>query len=161
MGESAGVRSETDRTTLTPSVTVTWLGGVVTTARLLREEGDLVTAGNVTRTDRTDIGGTMSFSVRPPAALVNLPSDVRAELAVNASDASICLQSAGAGECATISDSRRRQVDLRLDTAFPPNMRGGASFSYVLTDQRHTSSKFSQVIFSVFLDINFLASQIR
>ncbi len=52
-------------------------------------------------------------------------------------------------------------MDLRLDTAFPPSMRGGASFSYVLNDQRHTSSKFSQMVVSVFLDINFLASQIR
>lgn len=160
-GTAGGVLSETDRTTVTPSVTVTWSGGVVTTARLLREEGDLVTAGNLTRSDRTDVGGTMSFSVRPPAALVDLPSDVRAEVALNASDAAICLQRVGNTECATISDSRRRQVDLRLDTAFPPNMRGGASFSYVLTDQRHTSSKFSQVILTVFLDINFLASQIR
>jgi hypothetical protein len=146
---------------VTPTLTVTWIGGVVTTAQYTKERGDALTSGNQTLSSRTGWGGTMTFSVRTPRAFVRLPSDLRTELAVNSLDVFLCLQRAELAECSTISDSRRRQVDVRVDTAFPPNMRGGASFSYVLTDQRHTSSKFSQVILSVFLDINFLASQVR
>jgi hypothetical protein len=157
----AGIFAESDRQSLTPALTVTWIGGVVTTAQYTKERGDALTSGNQTLSDRTGWGGTMTFSVRTPRRLLRLPSDLRTELAVNSLDVFMCLQRAELTECSTISDSRRRQVDVRVDTAFPPNMRGGASFSYVLTDQRHTSSRFSQVILSVFLDINFLASQVR
>lgn len=120
-----------------------------------------MTSGNLTRSDETAWGGTLAFAARAPSWLVRLPSDVRTTLALSSRDVFVCLRRAGTDDCSPVSDSRRRQADVRVDTAFPPNMRGGASFSYILTDQRATSSKISQMIFSVFVDINFLASQIR
>ena len=103
----------------------------------------------------------MNFSFRAPRALVRLPSDIRTAVSVSSTSASLCLRRVGSTTCTSVSDSRRRQVDIRLDTGFPPSMRGGASFSYVFNEQRHTSSRISQVVFSVFVDVNFLASQVR
>ncbi len=156
-----GVLAQTNRTMFTPSLTLTWTGGIVTTAEYSRTRSDVMTSGNLTRSDETAWGGTLAFAARAPSWLVRLPSDVRTTLALSSRDVFVCLRRAGTDDCSPVSDSRRRQADVRVDTAFPPNMRGGASFSYILTDQRATSSKISQMIFSVFVDINFLASQIR
>ena len=131
------------------------------TVEARRIRSDLLTSGNLTRNEETGWGGTLSFSARAPRWLVRLPSDVRTSVAVSSSDVSVCLQRAGSGVCSPVSNSRRRQVDVRLNTAFPPNMRGGASFSYILTDQRHISSRFSQMVLTVFMEINFLDSRIR
>ena len=103
----------------------------------------------------------MAFSMRSPNWLARLPTDIRTTVGVNARDNVVCLRRANTGNCAPVSDTRRRAFDLRLDTAFPPNMRGGANFSYVLTEHRHSSNRFRELTFSVFVDINFQASQIR
>lgn len=157
----AGVFAQTDLTSITPSVTFTWVSGIVTTGNLRKIRSDLITSGNLTRNDETGWGGTLSFAVRAPQWLVRLPSEVRAAVAVSSNDQLVCLLRASSDDCVPVSDSRRRQMDVRLNTAFPPSMRGGASFSYILTDQRHTSSRFSQLVLTVFLEINFLDSRIR
>lgn len=160
-GVGAGVRTENNSTAITPSVTLTWGGGVVTSAQFSKLRNDILTSGNITRSDRTEWGGTMTFSFQAPAWLVRVRRAIRATASASIADQLLCIQSPESQECSAVSDSRRRQVDIRLDTGFPPNMRGGASFSYVLTDQRHTSNKFSQVIFTIFVDINFLSAQVR
>jgi hypothetical protein len=158
---SGGIFTENRASNLSPSITLTWVAGVVTTAQFSRIRSEVLTAGNLTLNDERSWGGTVNFSFRAPAMMFRLPNDIRTTLTAVATDATLCQQRAESPDCAIVSDSRRRQVDVRLDTGFPPSMRGGASFSYVLTEERHTSSKFSQMVFTIFLDINFLASQVR
>ncbi len=86
---------------------------------------------------------------------------MNATVSYNSSRVSVCLLRTGADTCRTISDSRRRQFDVRLDTGFSDTVRAGMSFSYVLSDQRHTASRVSQVAFAVFADVNLIAGQIR
>ncbi len=156
-----GVFTENKSTSYTPSVTLTWVGGVVTTAQYSMLRGELLTSGNLTRSDRSEGGVSMAFSFRAPRWLVRLPGEVRTSLALNVSEQLVCIQRPDSEQCSAVSDSHREQVDFNMDTGFPPSMRGGVSFRYVLTDQRHTSSKFSQVILTVFVTINFLAGQER
>jgi len=40
-------------------------------------------------------------------------------------------------------------------------LRGGANFSYVVNDLRHTSDRLSQVLFTIFLDLRLFAGEIR
>ena len=155
------VLTENRSTTVAPSLTLTWVGGIVTSGQYSRATGDALTSGNVTRSDRTDWAGNINFSFRAPRSLVRLPSALRSAIALASSDILVCLVRAGSEECVPVSDSRRRRVDLRLDTGFSPEVTGGASFGYVLTDQRHTSTRFSQMIFTIFVEINFRAGQIR
>jgi hypothetical protein len=158
---TTGVFTETISTNFAPTVTLTWAAGVVSRIEYLRFQSDMLTSGNLTVNDVQRLGASLNFSVKAPGWLVRLPSEIRTSLTASATDDSMCLERSGSTECTSVSESRRRQLDFRLDTAFPPSMRGGASFTYVLTEERHTSSKFSQMVFTVFLNINFLASQVR
>jgi hypothetical protein len=157
----AGVFTENNSSTLTPNMTLTWASGVVTTVQVSHQRAEVLTSGNLTVNEETRWGGRLNFSFKAPRMLARLPNDIRAAVAVSATHASLCLQRVTSAECVIVSDSRRQQVDVRLDTGFPPSMRAGATFSYVLRDERHTSSKLSQFVLTVFLDINFLASQVR
>jgi hypothetical protein len=154
-------RTENRSTLVNPSVTVTWVGGVLTGFQYGRTITNSFTSGNVTRSDREDWAGNLSFAFRAPSSLVRLRSPLRASMAFGISDLLVCLNQPGSSDCVTVSDSRRRQADIKLDTGFSPTITGGASFGYVLTEQRHTATRLSQVIFTVFAEINFSAGSIR
>ncbi len=156
-----GVFTEATSSNFTPTVTLTWAAGVVSRVEYFRFQSDVTTSGNLTVNDVQRIGASLNFSFRAPQWLVRLPSEMRTALMASATNDDVCLRRGESTECVPVSESRRQQVDLRLDTAFPPSMRGGVSLSYVLTEELHTSSKFSQMVLTVFLDINFLASQVR
>ena len=143
----------------TPSVTVTWTAGITTGAHYGESRTDLTAAGNTTRNDRVDWGGNLSFPFRAPRSLVRLPNSIRTVLSGSASDTRACLIRAGTSECAAVADSRRRQLDARMDTGMSSTVVGGLSFSYILTDQRHLSSRFSQYVFTVFAEINFVTGR--
>jgi hypothetical protein len=153
--------SENRSTTVNPSVTLSWVKGIITAGQYTHTLSELVSAGNVTRTERDDWSGSLTFAFRVPRSVVRLPNLLRSTVRVTASDLLVCLVRAGADQCTTISDSRRRQADLRMDTGFSSSVSGGLSFSYVLTEQRHTATKLSQVIATVFAEINFQAGQVR
>jgi hypothetical protein len=154
-------RTENRSRTFNPSLTLTWVGGLLTGAQYSRTTTDVVTAGNVTRSDREDWGANASVSFRSPTRLLRLRNPLRSSLAITFSDVLVCLTRAATADCVPVSDSRRTQADMRLDTGFSPSVTGGASFGYVLTEQRHTATKLSQAIFTVFAEINFSAGQVR
>ncbi|MFQ6046623.1 MAG: cell surface protein SprA, partial [Gemmatimonadales bacterium] len=155
------VEIESKSRLISPTMTVAWAGGVTTTGGLTISESQAITAGNITETDRLDWGGTVTFVVSPPVTLFAAGNEIRTTGRFNSSKVTVCLLRAGSDECRTVADSRRRQLDLRLDTGLSSVVRGGASFGYVLSDQRHSSSKISQVVFTVFADINLFTGQLR
>lgn len=163
LGTATGpaVRTHTATSTVAPSVTVSWVGGVSTTGRLTVATSDLITAGNLTHSERVEWGGAMHFAFRAPRGLVRLREAIQANLAYNASKTAVCLQRVRSDECRTVSDSRRHQLDLRLDTGLSELLRGGSTLTYVLSDQRHTSSRLTQVVFTIFADISLFAGQLR
>jgi hypothetical protein len=161
-GGEGGVAGETRSVSFNPTVTLSWVGGVITAGQYGRSLTEVVTSGNITRSDRTEWGGTLALAFRVPRSLVRLPNPVRTSVTVSISDLLVCLvRATGPGDCLPISDSRRHQADLKLDTGFSPSVSGGASFGYVLTEQRHFATRLSQFIFTVFADINFQAGQVR
>jgi hypothetical protein len=153
--------SETRGRTVAPNVTVTWIGGLVTTFQLSKNTSEQFTSGNLTRRDQQDVGGNASFDFRPPSSIVRLPNDIRTTLSYNRSSTDICLVRAGAVECTPVANSRRSALDIRMDTGFSSQVRGGLSFSYVVTEQRHTSQELAQVIFTFFAEIFFVTGQLR
>ena len=88
-------------------------------------------------------------------------SQIRTNVTFNSSKRAICLVRAGSDECRSVSDSRRHQLAVRLDTGLSEMLRGGANLNYVVNDLRHTSDRLSQVVFSVFLDLRLFAGEIR
>ncbi len=142
-----------------PSVAVTLSGGVTTGAQYSYSVSDLTAAGNTTRNERAEAAGNLRFAFHAPRSLVRLPAPIRATISASTSDARACLRPAGEPLCLPVADSRRRQADVRLDTGVAAAVVAGASFSYILTDQRHLSSRFEQYVFTVFAEINFLAGR--
>jgi hypothetical protein len=155
----AAVVTESRIRVFQPSLTVAWAGGIVTAAQYGATRTDVTAAGNTTQNERVDWSGNLSFSFRSPRSLARLPNPVRAYAAASASDTRACLIRAGAAQCLSVADTRRRQLDLRLDTGVSAQVVSGASFSYILTDQRHLSSRFSQYVFTIFAEINFLSGR--
>ena len=158
-GSVPGVVTENNSVFVAPSLTLTWVGGITTSAQYMAGTSEVVTAGNVTDSDRREWGARVSFSFRPPQSLVRLRNRIHTTVTANSSELAVCLLRSGTDECRAVSDSRRRQFDLRIDTGFSPALHGGLTLSYVLTDQRHTSNKLSQLVFTIFADINLLAGR--
>ena len=122
----------------------------------------LLTLGNIlTNTDQSDWTASLSFNFRPPRRLIRTRPQIRTSMRFNSSKRVICLIPLGGSECRTVSDSRRQQIDMQMDTGLSEMLRGGAIFSYVLNDLRHTSDRLSQYTFRVFLDLRLFAGEIR
>ena len=115
----------------------------------------------MTENARDDWAASARFAFRLPESLVRMRDRLHTTVSYGSSTVSVCLLRTGTNECRTISDSRRQQFDVRVDTGLGELVRGGMSFSYVLSDLRHTASRLTQVVFAIFLDINLLAGQIR
>jgi hypothetical protein len=154
-------RSATETRGLAPGVTVTWLGGVVTGLQYSASRSDAITGGNTTRRDQEDWNGSLNFGFNLPRSIVRLRSEIRTTVTYAVSNVATCLVQAGDTECVPVSDNYRSALDLRMDTGFSPQVRGGATFSYVITGQRYLSREFSQMVLSVFAEIFFVSGQIR
>jgi hypothetical protein len=154
------VRTENNSKFIAPSLTLAWTRGVTTSGRYTYSISEAVTSGNVTESERREWGATVNFAFRSPR-FVSLRNRIQTTLGFSSSVLAVCLLRTGTDECRTVSDSRRQQLDARLDTGFSSTLRGGLSFSYIITDQRHTSQKLSQIVFTIFGDITLRAGQVR
>jgi len=155
------ILTEDNETVVAPAITLTWPGGVTTSASYFSSTSDRLTSGNTINTDRSEWRGTIGFGFRPPASLIRLRSQIRTNASFDYSKRAVCLIRAGSDECLSISDSRRHELALRMDTGLSEILRGGANFNYVVNDLRHTSDRLSQIVFSIFLDLRLFAGEIR
>ena len=146
---------------ISPSVTLTLANSIITGLQYSQTNAEARRTGNLTNSDQSGWLANMRFGFRVPRWLARLRSRIATELSYNSNVSTVCLIRTSAPECIVVSDSRRSEIRLGMDTGFSPSVRGGASFTRLVTDQRHTSSKFSQMVFTIFAQINFLAGQIR
>ncbi len=156
-----GVTTENNSMRFTPSATIVWRIGLTTAFQYTGGSGDGVTSGNITKSTLRDWGASARYAFRLPESFVRMRDRVNSTVSYNTSKVAVCILQVGSEECRTISDSRREQFDIRLDTGVAESVRAGVSFSYVLSDLRHTASRLTQVVFAVFADVTLLAGQIR
>ncbi|MDH3367434.1 MAG: hypothetical protein OEO17_06285, partial [Gemmatimonadota bacterium] len=167
LGELAGsagaapFRTENNTKLFTPSLTVGWWSGITTSTRITLATSEAVTSGNRTESDRQEWATTLNFAFRPPSSLVRMRNRIQTTLAYSASVLSVCLLRTDSDECRTVSDSRRKQLDFRLDTGFSSTVRGGLTFSYIRSEQRHLSQGLNQIVFTVFGELTLQAGQVR
>jgi hypothetical protein len=160
-GGGEGSTAQTRGRTLSPSVTLTWGGGIATSLQYSTATSDAITSGNIARRDQEDWNTSVNFAFRTPRSLLRLRNEIRTTLTYSRSTVAVCLIQAGTDACVPVSESYRSVMDARIDTGFSSQVRGGANFSYVITGQRHLSREFSQMVFSVFAEIFFVSGQIR
>jgi hypothetical protein len=153
--------TEDNETVLAPAITLTWPGGVTTSASYFSSTSDRLTSGNTINTDRSEWRGTLGFGFRPPESWIRLRSQIRTNVSFDSSRRAVCLARAGSDECRSVSDSRRHELAVRMDTGLSDILRGGTNFTYVVNDLRHTSDRLSQIVFSIFLDLRLFAGEIR
>ena len=158
---SSSVENVTRETLVDPSFTVTWTGNVVTTFRVNRIRRLILSNGNRTESEENGLGGTAGFTFRLPESLVELRNPIQAQFNFNRSASTLCVQRAAEDECAVVQDNTTTEYSMELETGFSQSLRGGMTFNYRLNDQKTISNKFSQITFTIFAQINFLAGQIR
>jgi len=156
-GSSSNSTSNANQT----SVTLTWLGGIVSSLDYAKSQVNQTQGGNITTSDRQDWTGNLSFAFRPPRSIVRMTNDIRTTFTLSSSLVSVCLLSIGTTACTPVSDSHRNAFDLQMETGFSSTVRGGASFSYVQQEQRYISQKTAQMTFTIFAEINFVSGQVR
>ncbi len=161
LGGSDSVITENNSRYLTPTLTLSWSPGITTAVQFTNAKTEAVTSGNRTESERTAWGASANFGWNLPTSIVRSGNRVQTSVAFNSSTQAVCLLQTGAVGCRSVSDSRRNQLDIRMDTGFTQSLRGGMTFSYVLTDQRQTSQTLSQIVFTIYADINFVSGQVR
>jgi len=154
------INTSTDRS-LTPSLSLTWLGGVLTTVDASQGRTEQVAAGNLFKTERSQQNATVAFAFRPPTALGRWRSNIRTTLRYSVTGNTQCLRSAGQGDCVPFVDSRQVQGQLTMDTELPPNMSAGIQMAYVLNEERQTNRKVRQLVITAFVQLATSVGQLR
>jgi hypothetical protein len=152
----------TQRTRSAPlSLTVSWAPRVVSTLSYTGSRSANVQAGNVNRTNSSETGASVSFSFRPPQQVLPLHGDIRTALRYSNSHSLGCITSVGDSTCVSISNARRSQYSLTMDTDMPPNVSAGLGISYIVTEDARANRKFSQFVLTASVSMNFSAGEIR
>jgi hypothetical protein len=159
--QGAPVTTENNTTMLAPSLTLSLPVGIILSGQYTTSESERVTSGNITESKRDAWSGSANFSWRFPQGLIRLRNRIQTTLSYNVSILAVCILQTGAEMCRTVSDSRRDQVNFRMDTGVSESLRAGLTFSYVVSDQRHLSQKLTQMIFTVYGELSFRAGQLR
>jgi hypothetical protein len=157
---SVSVTRSTERT-LTPSLLLTWAGGVLTSFDASRFRTERLAAGNLFKTERSQQNATVAFAFRPPPSLVRWRSQIRTTFRYSVTDNTTCLQSAGQGECVPYVDSRQVLAQFTMDTDLPPNMSAGLQMAYILNDERQSNRRNSQLVITAFVQMQTSVGQLR
>ena len=152
--------SGTDRT-LTPSVSLLWLHGILTSFDRSVTSGDQRSAGNQFKNRRTQQNAALTFAFRPPASVLRLKTDIRTTARWTVATGTSCIQSPGRETCVPYVDSRQSQAQLTMDTDFPPTMSAGLQMAYLVNEERQINRKTAQLVITAFVQLNTSVGQIR
>ena len=157
---NASLTSSSDRT-LTPSVSLSLIGGVFMTLDASRARNEQLAAANLFRTERDQRSAALTFAFRPPATFGRWRSPVRTTARYALAGNTTCLRTAGQADCVPYVDSRQVQAQLTMDTDLPPNMSAGLQMAYILNEERQTNRKVAQLVITAFVQLSTSVGQIR
>jgi hypothetical protein len=158
-GGTAVASTQTIETAVGPAITITWPGGISTSYDLAQTTSDVLNAGNLFHTSNSQENASLAFSFRPP--IMHVKGGIRANARYHAAANTTCLQTAAQLVCIPYVDTKQRQAQLTLDTAFPPSLTAGLQMSYVLNDERQTNHKTGQLGVTLFVNFATNVGQIR
>ncbi|MBI1723365.1 MAG: cell surface protein SprA [Gemmatimonadetes bacterium] len=158
---AGGVRTSQESRARPLTLGISWAARIVTNFSTTADRTRSERSNNLTLNSRRQTGADLTFSFRTPQELLPLPSDIRATVRFQTNTSRVCIQRAGATDCVPVSDSRRREYNLNMDTDMPPNVSAGLSVSYVLNEDAHANRKFSQFVVTANVTVSFSAGEIR
>jgi hypothetical protein len=153
IGAAEATVTETRIRSLSPALTLTWAGGILTSGDATVERNEQRSAGNLFRTARSQYNVNVGFAVRIPTGLARLPMPLRVNARLSRATNTTCLQTAGAATCVPYLDSRQTQGNLTLDTDFPPNVSAGFQMAYLVNEERQASRKVRQIAITAFVNL--------
>jgi len=146
---------------VTPSVSLGWLRGILSSFDASRVTSDQITAGNLFHTLRDQRNAVLVFSFRPPKSILPLRTDIRTNARYTLITNTTCLQAAGQAECVLYVDSRQSQSQLTMDTDFPPSLSAGFQMAYAVHEERQFSRKTAQLVITAFVQLSTTVGQLR
>lgn len=162
LGETGvGVRSSQVFRSRPYTFGITWAPRITTNLSWSADETRSDRPGSVTFNDRNQLAADASFMFRMPPEIVPLRSDIRTTVRFSDARDRICVERTGFPGCTPISDSRRQEYAVALDTDMPPSVTAGLSAGYVLTEDRHVNRKFSQFTLTATVRIAFQVGEIQ
>ncbi len=107
------------------------------------DRGDGINNGNQTQRRSDRWSASLEFSVKLPGPTEARRRPLRTSLLASSFHQDECLLQAGNAECITISDIRRTEYSLRLDTDVVGSVTGGIFVQYILQEYRHLDRRTS------------------
>lgn len=107
------------------------------------DRGEGRSNGNFTERNADRFTATLDFAIRLPGANQVRRRPLRTTLFASSYRQDECLLQAGNEACITISDIRRSEYSLRLDTDIVGSVTGGVFVQYILQEYRHLDRKTS------------------
>jgi hypothetical protein len=146
---------------MSPSVSLTWSGGVLTTFDATSGRSEQLAAGNLFRTTRNARNAALTFAFRPPASFGRWRSNIRTTARYSESGNAVCLRNAGQTACVPYVDSRQAQAQLTMDTDLPSNMSAGLQMAYLLNEERQSNRRTAQLVITAFVQLSTSVGQLR
>jgi hypothetical protein len=156
-----GAQSQTTDRTITPSVTLSWFRGVITSLTLTHQLTDQLSAGNLFSSDRDQQDAFVAFAFRPPASILRLKGDIRTNIRYSVSHNATCIRTAETTVCVPFVDSRQSQAQLTMDTSFPPSLSAGLQMAYIVNQESQANSKTAQLVITAFVNLSTSVGQFR
>jgi hypothetical protein len=153
--------AKTTERSVTPSINLGWVRGVLTSFDAVRVRSEQIAAGNLFRTLRDQRNAVLAFAFRPPRTLLPLKTDIRTNARYTVVTNTTCLQAAGQSQCVPYVDSRQTQTQLTMDTDFPPSLSAGFQMAYLVNEERQFSRKTAQLVITAFVQLSTSVGQLR
>jgi hypothetical protein len=160
-GASNTTLTSTTERSVSPSVSMTWVQGILTTFDASRIRSDQSTAGSLFHTLRDQRNAALVFSFRPPKSILPLRTAIRANAHYTLVTNTTCIQAAGQAQCVPYVDSRQSQTQLTMDTDFPPSLSAGFQMAYVVNEERQFNTKTAQLVITAFVQLTTSVGQLR
>ncbi len=160
-GASNTTLTSTTERSVSPSVSMTWVQGILTSFDASRIRSDQSTAGSLFHTLRDQRNAALVFSFRPPKSILPLRTAIRANAHYTLVTNTTCIQAAGQAQCVPYVDSRQSQTQLTMDTDFPPSLSAGFQMAYVVNEERQFNTKTAQLVITAFVQLTTSVGQLR
>jgi hypothetical protein len=156
---STTVKSSTTDRSVSPSLTLTWVHGILTSVDATSQTTDQLSAGNLFHSQRSSQNATLTFAFRAPSR--RLKNDIRTTAHYSVLATTTCLKTASQATCVPYVDSRQHQAQLTLETDLPPNMSAGMQVASVTNEERNANRKTRQLVITAFINLSTSVGQIR
>ncbi|HKV70334.1 MAG TPA: cell surface protein SprA [Gemmatimonadales bacterium] len=160
-GGSPGALSYGTERVTAPSLTLTWVHGILTSADHTSDVSEQVASGSVVRTSTATSNTYLAFAFRPPKSVVRLPTDIRTTARYTVTSSAQCIQPASSQQCFSFVDTRQRQTQFSMDTEFPPTFSAGLQVAYILNEQGQLNQKTSQLTITAYVSLSTSVGQLR